>query len=116
MNFYSGYAGAVLSGKEFLLRFAVKISGSFCHRRVKRKRAGKRKPPLRFQSADLFFYFLYILSYLPESVFRMLHGAFYIGFLPLSLVRIMSPSWSLPFLMWKASVEKVPRAVSMDTS
>lgn len=101
-----------------------RILSAFCRenkrlalpRRVKRKRAGKRKPPLRFQSADLFFYFLYILSYLPESVFRMLHGAFYIGFLPLSLVRIMSPSWSLPFLMWKASVEKVPRAVSMDTS
>ncbi len=30
VNFYSGYADAVLSGKEFLLRFAVKISGSFC--------------------------------------------------------------------------------------
>lgn len=30
VNFYSGYAGTVLSGKEFLLRFAVKISGSLC--------------------------------------------------------------------------------------
>lgn len=30
VNFYSGYAGAVLSGKEFLLRFAVKISGPLC--------------------------------------------------------------------------------------
>lgn len=30
VNFYSGYAGAVLSGKEFFLRFAVKISGPFC--------------------------------------------------------------------------------------
>ena len=67
-----------------------RILSAFCHenkrlalpRRVKRKRAGKGKPSLRFQSADLFFYFLYILSYLPESVFRMLHGAFYIGFLP----------------------------------
>lgn len=29
-NFYGGYAGTVLSGKEFLLRFAVKISGPFC--------------------------------------------------------------------------------------
>ena len=26
-EFYSGYAGTVLSGKEFFLRFAVKISG-----------------------------------------------------------------------------------------
>ena len=30
VNFYSGYAGAVLSGKKFFLRFAVKISGSLC--------------------------------------------------------------------------------------
>ena len=30
VNFYGGYAGAVLSGKEFFLRFAVKISGPFC--------------------------------------------------------------------------------------
>lgn len=30
VNFYSGYADAVLSGKEFFLRFAVKISGPFC--------------------------------------------------------------------------------------
>ncbi len=30
VNFYGGYAGAVLSGKEFFLRFAVKISGSLC--------------------------------------------------------------------------------------
>ena len=30
VNFYSGYAGAVLSGNECLLRLAVKISGSFC--------------------------------------------------------------------------------------
>lgn len=29
-NFYGGYAGTVLSGKEFFLRFAVKISGSLC--------------------------------------------------------------------------------------
>ncbi len=29
-NFYGGYAGAVLSGKEFFLRFAMKISGSLC--------------------------------------------------------------------------------------
>lgn len=30
VNFYSGYAGTVLHGKEFFLRFAVKISGSLC--------------------------------------------------------------------------------------
>lgn len=30
VNFYSGYADAVLSGKEFFLRFAVKISSSLC--------------------------------------------------------------------------------------
>ena len=30
VNFYGGYAGTVLSGKEFFLRFAVKISGSLC--------------------------------------------------------------------------------------
>lgn len=29
-NFYGGYADAVLSGKEFFLCFAMKISGSLC--------------------------------------------------------------------------------------
>lgn len=28
--FYGGYAGTVLSGKEFFLCFAMKISGSLC--------------------------------------------------------------------------------------
>lgn len=29
-NFYGGYADAVLSGKEFFLCFAMKISGPLC--------------------------------------------------------------------------------------
>lgn len=30
VNFYSGYAGTVLHGKEFFLHFAMKISGLLC--------------------------------------------------------------------------------------
>lgn len=101
-----------------------RILSAFCRenkrlalpRRVKRKRAGKGKPSLRFQSADLFFYFLYTCPICRKVFSACSMAPFTSVSSPLSLVRVMSPSWSLPFLMWKASVEKVPRAVSMDTS